>query len=207
MEELETEVEKEEAKEPEREPVEVTILDTELEKLQNDLQESQERYVRLLAESENARKRMLKERGELTKYEVEKVVVEFLRPLDQFAKALSFTDHMSDDVRNWARGFEMILGQFREVLLDLGITDFDSKGKRFDPHLHEAVETEETDAYPDGTILEEFVRGYRMGDRVIRPANVKVAKAPKVEAVEEEKVKQQEEQKQTGENNESQEKQ
>lgn len=149
--------------------------------LQANLDECQDKYLRLLAESENARKRMVKEREELTKYAVERIIVEFLHPLDSFEKALKFAESSSDEVRNWAVGFEMILTQFRQVLISHGVMEYESMGQHFDPHLHDAVEVVETSDFANGTIVGEFLRGYKMGDRIIRVARVKVAKT-KIEA-------------------------
>jgi molecular chaperone GrpE len=146
--------------------------------VQRELQECQEKYVRLLAESENARKRMQKEKQELTKYAVENVLVEFLHPLDSFSKALSIAESMSSEVRNWALGFEMILAQFKQVLTEHGIVEYDSYGKSFDPHLHEAVDIIESADHAPGTVIEECVRGYKMGERILRVARVKVTKIP-----------------------------
>jgi molecular chaperone GrpE len=92
--------------------------------------------------------------------------------------ALKFTEKMSDEVRNWAYGFQMILGQFKDALGAHGIVPFDSQGALFDPHWHHAIEREETEDVAEGTILQEFVKGYKSGDRAIRPAQVKVAVAP-----------------------------
>ena len=167
--------------EPVREPKEVTILDTELEKLQEEAAENQRKYLHLLAESENARKRMQKERGELTQYAIEQVLSEFLRPLDQMEGALGYAEKMSDEVKNWAIGFQMILTDFKNVFVDHGVVAFESKGKTFDPHWHEAVEMIETEEHPADTIVEELVKGYKKGERVIRPARVRVAKAPSVD--------------------------
>lgn len=165
----------------EKTPEVVTLLDNELAEL-NDFKE---KYWLLLAESENQRKRMQKERHDLTRFAVEGLIVDLLPPLDHFEQALSFADQMSDEVRNWAKGFEMILGQLRDVLSNQNVQAFNSKGEHFDPHLHEAVESEESTDVADGIILEEFTRGYKMGDRIIRAARVKVAKAPKASAGEE----------------------
>jgi len=154
------------------------ITKSSLESLELNLKECQEKYLRLLAESENTRKRMQKERQELTKYAMENLIVEFLHPLDSFEKALQFAESMSDEVRNWAIGFEMILGQFKQVLTNHGVLPFESISKPFDPHLHEAVEVVETTEHKSGTVVHEFLRGYRMGERIVRPARVKVAKAP-----------------------------
>jgi molecular chaperone GrpE len=146
--------------------------------LQLELKECQEKYMRMLAESENVRKRMQKERQETTKYAVENVLAEFLHPIDSLEKALLFAESMSDEVKNWAIGFEMLLNQFKQILSQHGVQEYHSVGKQFDPHLHEAVEMVATTEYPPGVVVEEFIRGYRVGDRPIRVARVKVAKAP-----------------------------
>lgn len=160
-----------------RQPKPVTITDIEFEKLQNDASESKDKYLRLLAESENARKRLYKERQELTQFSIQNVITDFLNPIDHMENALKFTQQMSDEVKHWALGFQMILGQFKEVLSSNGVQAFVSEGKPFDPHYHEAVEMVETDEYPPGIVIEESIRGYKMGDRVIRPSRVKVSKA------------------------------
>jgi molecular chaperone GrpE len=144
--------------------------------IQNELQEYKNKYMRLLAESENARKRLQKEKQELTKYAVENVIIEFLHPLDHFQHALRFVNNASAEVKNWALGFEMILTQFKNVLAQHGVTTYESTGQKFDPHLHEAVEMVETEEYPPGTIIEELSKGYKIGDKAIRVARVKVAK-------------------------------
>ena len=149
-----------------------------LQALQNKLEECQDKYLRLLADTENSRKRMQKERKELTQYSIENVIVEFLHPLDSFEKALQFAESSSEEVKSWAVGFEMILDQFKQVLLNHGIKEYDSLGNRFDPHLHDAIEMVETDEEEPGIIVEEAVRGYCAGDRAIRVARVKVSKAP-----------------------------
>jgi molecular chaperone GrpE len=138
--------------------------------------EYKDKYLRLLADAENARKRMQKEKHELTRYAVENLIVDFLHPLDNLENALRFAQEMSDEVKNWAFGFQMILTQFKDILTQQGVTTIESKGQVFDPHLHEAIEMIETSEQSPGTIIEESVRGYKMGDRTIRPARVKVAK-------------------------------
>ncbi len=148
--------------------------------------EYKDKYLRLLAENENTRKRLVKEKQEITKFAVQNVIVEFLHPLDNLENALKFTNTANHELKMWAKGFEMILGQFKEVLHNNGVHPFDCEGDRFDPHLHEAVETEETDEAPPGTILKEYIRGYRQDGRTIRPARVKVAEAHKIHDKQEE---------------------
>ena len=157
-------------------PKQVQVTDEELKALQKELIEYKDKYLRLLADAENARKRLQKERQEISRYAIESFVVDFLRPLDNFENALRFAQEMSDEVKNWAYGFQMILAQFKDVLTQNGIIAIDSLGKPFSPHDHEAVEMIETQQEPPGTIIEECMRGYRMGDRTIRAARVKVAK-------------------------------
>ncbi len=140
--------------------------------------EFKDKYFRILAEMENLRKRMQKEKQEMTRFGIENVIAEVLLPIDTFENALSFTAQMSEDTRNWAKGFEMILGQFKEILGNHNVVAFHSNGEMFDPHKHEAVEVEETTDHPDGMILQEFLKGYKSGDRVLRAARVKVAKLP-----------------------------
>lgn len=158
-------------------PKQILVTDEELRMLQKEIVEYKDKYLRLLADAENARKRLQKERQEMTRYAVESIIVDFLRPLDNLENALRFSQEMSDEVKNWAFGFQMILAQFKDVLAQKGITTIDSIGIPFNPHDHEAVEMIESSTQPPNTIIEECVRGYKMGDRTIRAARVKVAKA------------------------------
>lgn len=153
-------------------------LALEHQKLQEELELHKAKYLRSLAELENTRKRMQKERQEMTKFAVDTVITDFLEPLDSLEKALSYTEQMSPETRNWAMGFQMILTQLSDILTQHGVLPFESIGHQFDPHLHEAVAVEETEAVQEGRILEQFARGYKSADRILRPARVKVAKRP-----------------------------
>jgi molecular chaperone GrpE len=135
-----------------------------------------EKYLLTLAEMENMRKRMQKERSEMSKFGIENTIAEFLPIMDNFENALRFAGNASPEVKNWATGFEMILSQFKEVLNNNGIQPFSTVGTSFDPALHEAVEIVETTEGQDGEILQEFTKGYKSSTRTIRPARVKVAK-------------------------------
>lgn len=161
-----------------KEAMEVTILETELTQLQKDVKEFKDKYLRVLAEAENSRKRLLKEKEEILKYAVQSVVMELLHPIDNMENALKASEQMTGEVKHWAIGFQMILAQFKEILSNHGVEGYSSEGMQFDPHRHEAVETVETEEYPDGIVIKEFVKGYRLGDRTIRPARVKVSKRP-----------------------------
>lgn len=150
-----------------------------------------DKYLHAIAEMENMRKRMQKERYEMSKFGIEGAIGEFLPAMDNFENALGFSEQGSVEVKNWAKGFEMILSQFKEVLNNHGIHTFHSEGTFFDPLMHEAVEIVEAEDGPDGMIIHEFAKGYKSSARTIRPARVKVTKlvqkAPKEEPLKEEK--------------------
>lgn len=170
-------------------------VESEVEKLKRECSEYKDKYLRQLAESENMRKRLQKERQEISQYAAESVIVDFLNPIDHMENALKFTEQMSNEVKHWAIGFNMILTQFKDALSNNGVKPFESMGKKFDPHLHEAIEMVATDEYVPGIVVEESVRGYKMGDKIIRAARVKVSKAlqaPKEEATEQNKTKDEE---------------
>lgn len=153
-------------------------LEQEIMRLRDSSNEFKDKYLRGLAETENLRKRLQKERQELVQYAIQNVIIDFLLPLDHFENALKFTDQASQEVRHWATGFQMILNQFKDVLATNGVTPYVSVGQPYDHALHEAVEMVETSDFPEGTVVEESLRGYKInGERILRPARVKVAKA------------------------------
>jgi len=164
-----------------REPVTVSITDIELEMLRREAEEYKEKYTRQLAELENTRKRLMKERDDSSRHAVRHMIAEFLAPIDQMETALKFASDMSDEVKHWAVGFEMILNHFKDVLADNGVKPMDAEGQHYDPHLHHVTETVENDDIPPGTIVKVTQRGYMCGDRVIRPAQVIVAKEKNLE--------------------------
>jgi molecular chaperone GrpE len=147
-------------------------------KLELELKDYKDKYFRTLAEMENSRKRLQKEKLESQTFAIQNVVVDFLQPMDHFEQALKASENSTNEIKQWVIGFQMILNQLKQVLQDNGVTAFESVGNQFDPHLHEAIETEETTEIPEGTITYEFLRGYKMGNRVIRPSRVKVAVLP-----------------------------
>jgi molecular chaperone GrpE len=167
-----------EAANQEKEQPTVTIQELQLDQFKKEAADYKDKYIRLLAESENARKRLQKERQEMVQYAQQNIIIDFLGPIDHMETALKHAKQMSEEVRHWAIGFEMILEQFKGILANNGVFPFDSKGHPFDPHRHEAVEMIETLDYSPGIVVEETIRGYKMGDRTIRPARVSVAKMP-----------------------------
>lgn len=148
------------------------------------------KYLYLLADQENFKKRWMKESEERSDRILGQWMLQILQPLDQFEMALSFTEQQSAEVQNWARGFTMILEQWKEIFRQHHIEPFDAKDGLFDPARHDAVERVETDEHVEGTILKQYARGYLWRGRVLRPARVTVAVPP---AEQEENLQQKEE--------------
>lgn len=150
-------------------------------KLKQEVTEYKDKYLRALAEIENTRKRLSREKLESQSFAVQNIVSDLLQPIDHFEQALKHAEASTKEIAHWASGFEMILQQLKSVLEDHGATPFDSLGALFDPHLHEAVETEEREDVAEGTVVKEFQKGYTLSGRTIRAARVKVATRPKEE--------------------------
>lgn len=158
---------------------ELRRVEGELQKFGEERQEWADRLARRQAEFENFRKRSERERGETYNRAVGDVVSRFLPVLDNLRRALeaeaSVTASESEEFRHFLHGVELISKQLNGVLESLGIEAIPTVGMPFDPHVHEAVATEETDRFAPDTVMEEMQRGYRLGDKLLRPAMVKVA--------------------------------
>ena len=151
----------------------------ELKRLQTALNEAKEGLARRQADFENYRKRIERERTESHNRVVGDVARRLLPVVDNLARALdaekTVQSHESREFRHFLHGIELISKQLNDVLESLGVQPIVSVGERFDPHIHEAVVTEPSDKYEPDTVTEELARGYRIGDRLLRPAMVKVA--------------------------------
>ena len=154
----------------------VELINEQLIQKTKEASEFKDKYLRSLAEMENAKKRLMQEKKDLVAFSVNNIVEDLLAPIDNLENALGFTDNLSDELNNWAVGFKMILAQFKGALESHGVTSYESIGKTFDPHFHEAVELIETNEHEDGIIIKELTKGYRIDNRIIRVAKVKVAK-------------------------------
>ena len=154
----------------------VTIAESEYQKLVRDAAESKDKYLRLLAEFENARKRNERERMEFIKYAKEEVLEDFLNILDDLERTMNAAKANHQDYAAFLKGMELVMGNIREVLKRNEVKPIESVGKMFDPALHEALMQEEKEDCKDGEIVEEFQKGYLLGEKVIRFAKVKVAK-------------------------------
>ncbi|PYS22921.1 MAG: nucleotide exchange factor GrpE [Acidobacteria bacterium] len=158
---------------------ELVACRAELKRLEAALAEARETAARRQADFENYRKRIERERGENHRQVVADVARKLLPVMDNLTRALdaerTLESEESKEFRHFLHGVELISKQLNEVLESLGIQPIAAIGQPFDPHVHEAVVTEPSDEYEPDTVIEEIARGYRIGDRLLRPSMVKVA--------------------------------
>jgi len=147
----------------------------EYERLKIERDQLVDRLARLQAEFDNARKRDARERAEFRDYATGSTVEQFLPVLDNFQLALNASGS-ADQLRG---GVELIIKQMEEALRSLNVLPVETVGQQFDPRVHEALGTVETDDVPDQQIVDEIRRGYRIRERLLRPAMVRVAHNPK----------------------------
>jgi molecular chaperone GrpE len=146
--------------------------------LAKELGELQDRYLRLAAEFDNYRKRVVRERAEVIRTAHEGLLLEFLPVLDNLERALAAARSSAPSSRANERvieGVEITLRLFKGVLEKAGVKEIESVGREFDPTVHHAVEQVETTDHPENTVMEEVLRGYLLEGRVLRPALVKVS--------------------------------
>jgi molecular chaperone GrpE len=161
------------------EVAELVATRAELKRLEGEVKDLRDSLARRQADFENYRKRMERERSETYNRVVADIAAKLLPVLDNLKRALeteaSIEASESDEFRHFLSGVDLIYKQLNGVLDALGVKPVLAEGELFDPHLHEAVVTEATDDYEPDTVIQEIVRGFRMGDKLIRPALVKVA--------------------------------
>ena len=141
------------------------------EKLTEELAAEHDRLLRVMAEYDNFRKRSQKEKEMAYGDTRASTIGEFLPVYDNFMRAMSAE---ATDLESFKKGIEMIFNQYGETLKKLGVEAFGEKGEEFDPNIHNAVMHGEDENLPENSISDVFSTGYKMGDRVIRPAVVKV---------------------------------
>jgi molecular chaperone GrpE len=134
----------------------------------------QDRLLRQAAEFDNYRKRIDRERRDTSQYAAVEFLQELLPIVDDFERALRIDAAGAESYR---QGLEIIHRALMELLRKRGVTPIESVGTAFDPQFHQAIAYEDDPDRPDGEVTEEFARGYRLGDKLLRPAMVKVAKA------------------------------
>jgi molecular chaperone GrpE len=154
--------------------VEATGVEGELQKLKAERDSLVDRLARAQAEFENARRRASKEQQDYRDYATLDAIRSLLPVMDSFERALQ----VKSDPGDFRSGVELIYKQLQDALAKLGVREIPGKGEPFDPRYHEAIEMVETTEVPDHHVIEELQRGYKIKDRLLRPAMVKVAKNP-----------------------------
>ena len=144
---------------------------------QEAMAELNERIIRLTADFDNFRKRAQREKDEARQFANQGLLEKLLPVLDNFEMALTAVKGADPSVRD---GVQMILDQLLGVLKESGVEPVDAMGQPFDPNLHDALSQEETTEVEEGTVVQQVQRGYKLNDRLVRPARVVVAKAPGV---------------------------
>ncbi|HTO98697.1 MAG TPA: nucleotide exchange factor GrpE [Myxococcales bacterium] len=138
------------------------------------LKDTHERLLRTAAEFDNFKKRALKEKEDVQRFGSERLLKDFLPVMDNLERALEHAEQ--HDPRQVIEGVKLVQKLFESTLAKHGVSGFSAVGKPFDPGLHEALMQQESDA-PAGTVVSEMAKGYKLNDRLIRPAAVVVAKA------------------------------
>jgi len=161
------------------EVAELVATRAELKRLESEVKELRDSLAPRQADFENYRKRMERERSETYNRVVADIAAKLLPVVDNLKRALeteaSVEASESDEFRHFLSGVDLIYKQLNGVLDALGVKAILAEGERFDPHLHEAVVTEPTEDFEPDTVIQEIVRGFRIGDKLIRPSLVKVA--------------------------------
>ena len=159
----------------------VKILEKDLLDAKNELTEQKDKFIRLQAETDNFRKRLSREKEEFSQYANERLFKELLPIFDNFQRAL---EDPSNDIKSLKEGLEMILKQFSSFLEKEKVAPIEAIGEKFDPMIHEVLTSEESSEHEENTIISQFVKGYTINNRVIRPSQVVISKKPSLESEE-----------------------
>lgn len=163
-------------KQPEEQPNEENTPDTEDNKLQEKYDKLNQQYIRLAADFDNYRKRQEQERESLLKYGAENALKKMTEILDNFERGEKALENV-EDCQKVKDSFNLVHKQVLETLHKLGLEEIEAEGKEFDPNFHDAVMQTPTNEHPEHTIINVLQKGYKMGDKVLRPSLVNVATA------------------------------
>jgi molecular chaperone GrpE len=145
-----------------------------IEQLEAQAEEASNRYLRLAADFDNFKKRARQEQADLVRSANADLIGKLLPVVDNFHRVLESVPEAADDA--WVKGVKLTLQQLEELLAAQGVQPIEAVGQPFDPSLHEAIGHEESSEHPEDTVVTEVRRGYRLHDRVVRPALVRVAR-------------------------------
>ena len=162
---------------PQEEPQTTGDLIAQLQKVTEERDHLQDQLLRTMADMQNFRKRVQQEKTQLQQFATESLVRELLPVLDNFERTIAASESGAT-AESIVDGVKMVDRQLRTALESKHVRRIEAKGEAFNPELHEAIGTEESHELPEGTVTSEVEAGYKMSDRVIRPARVRVAKKP-----------------------------
>lgn len=154
-------------------------------KLEAELKEQHNEYLKVFAEMENTKRRLKEEAVKERKYASQKVIGELINPIDMLCKIVA-SPAPSPEIANYLIGFQMITNQLMDILKGEGLTEIEALQKEFDPNLMQAMSTESVEDVPDNVVLKVMQTGYMYKDRILRPAMVVVNKKEQKENQEEE---------------------
>ena len=135
----------------------------------------QDRYLRLNAEFDNYKKRMMRENSDRLKYFNMELIKELLPSVDNLERAISHAGDENSDLENMIEGLQMVYKGMQEAFGKFGVSEIESIGKEFDPNCHQAVGMIESQKVPENHVAEECLKGYYLHDRIIRPTMVRVS--------------------------------
>lgn len=144
--------------------------------LQEKYNQLNNQYIRLAADFDNFRKRQAQERENLLKYGAEETLKKLIEVLDNFDRGQKAMEKV-EDCQQVKDSFDLVCNQMKDTLKKIGLDVIETEGKEFDPNFHEAVMQTPTSEYPEGTIINELQKGYKIGDKVLRASLVNVATA------------------------------
>ena len=157
------------------EPIEA--LEKDLQETKDELDQQKDKFIRLQAETDNFRKRLSREKEEFSQYANERLFKGLIPIFDNFERAL---EDPSNEIKSLKEGLDMTLKQFSTFLEKENIEPIKAIGEKFNPELHEALTSEESNDHEEDTIISQFVKGYKINNRVLRPSQVIIAKKPAV---------------------------
>lgn len=155
---------------------EIERLSSLLQEREQEIAELKDKYLRALADQENARRRIRQQSEEAVRLQKENLLRDLLPIIDNLERAVEAA-RGGGNGKSIVEGVEMVLASLRDMLRQQGVVPVESVGKPFDPARHEAIDHVPSDVHPPNTVVQEFHRGYQIGDRVLRPARVVVAGA------------------------------
>ena len=168
----------EESEVPVEEPIvlePIEVLEKDLQETKDELDEQKDKFIRLQAETDNFRKRLSREKEEFSQYANERLFKGLIPIFDNFERAL---EDPSNEIKSLKEGLDMTLKQFSTFLEKENVEPIKAIGEKFNPELHEALTSEESNDHEEDTIISQFVKGYKINNRVLRPSQVIIAKKP-----------------------------